>query len=384
MAECRVQLTGPAPSLRVVALQSSDVALVTVPGSVPVPAGTRYGDFQAETAPVAATAAASITATLEADASSDTIELSTPYLPIDMARAARDQYGASATIVATCDHLYCWRAQVGAALYGLDVQQAVETQYGAAYRAAAVGVHLYDWRAVATSQLLDTVLPTLLIPEDRFFDVPGVREGIARYTSLLRNVRSWYRLRAGETFSLVHPLAVPSGLTAAEWGVLSEYTTCGDLYRDLRRLCSPTAPPPGAVPGGDPRFAVLDRSILEYEAALPAPHSRLRVAIAQDLGTAGLQVWWGAGRLDRYAVGTPQVAAVSCPADMDGGNWCGEAGYAIGHELGHAFANLKHSCDDYEPDPPDCARSIMQTERPWAAILLDFEAEALRATSFFR
>ena len=47
-----------------------------------------------------------------------------------MQRAAVQQYGSSATVVLTVDHLYGWKASVGGRLYGIDMKRAVADQWG--------------------------------------------------------------------------------------------------------------------------------------------------------------------------------------------------------------------------------------------------------------
>jgi hypothetical protein len=301
-----------------------------------------------------------------------------------MARAARDPYGSSATVTSVCDHMYCWRAIVGTRLYSIDVQRAVTTQLGSGWRATSVGAHLYDWRAVNLSTLNGAILPVLIVPIDRILSITNVRDAAARFDSVLENLRSWYLLRANETFGVLQPVIVPTSLNASQWTAISKYTTCpGDATHPPvdPNLCG--NPPSGlANPSNDARWALIDRSIADFEAQLGTAPAALRVASSIDLGTAGYDTWWGAASRTPYAAGTPRESSLTCPAASNGGSSCGRAGYSIGHELGHTFG-LEHSCDDYDPDPANCSQSIMQAKDPWDAILLGFEVSTVKQTSFF-
>ena len=193
---------------------------------------------------------------------------STFYYPLDLARAAREQYGRSATALATGNHLYSWVAKVGTDSKPLDLRQAVSSQYGPSYTLAAVGVSLWDWRAVNLATLPNTVLPVMAIASDRFFSVRGVGNGLARYVSALTTMRSWYKARSGKTFRLLQPLVVPTNRTSEQWNQLSASTT-------------------------DPahRFDLLYEAIAAYRAQLPGRTENLRVAIAPSPGTAPTSGW---------------------------------------------------------------------------------------------
>ncbi len=291
-----------------------------------------------------------------ADRGSSTLE-STFYYPLDVGRAAREQYGRSATAVATGDHLYSWAAKVGTELRPLDLRRAVTTQYGPSYTLVAVGVSLWDWRAVNFSALPKAVLPVMAVASDLFFYVRGVRTGLARYASVLATMRNWYKARAGKTVRLLQPLVVPTNRTSEQWNQLSASTA-------------------------DPahRFDLLYEAIAAYQAQLPARGDNLRVVIAPFTG-ASPEVWLGAASSDGFAVAPPRATSVNCPLGPPLDEPCSDATYALGHELGHTFG-LPHSCDVYAADP-NCSRSIMQTGKPWDAILLPGEVAQLNASGFF-
>jgi hypothetical protein len=279
------------------------------------------------------------------------------YRPLDLARAAVQQHGLTATVVAVGDHLYDWRARVGRTLLSLDLQRAVDDQYGTDHTLVTVGVHRDDWRAVRFTDLRNVVLPVMPLASDRFFDVAGVLQGLARFRSVLTCVQNWYRLRAGSTFRLLQPLVIPTGRTAATWNAISASTA-----------------------NSQHRFALLDAALADYDARLPAPGSDLRVVLSPYAGDFP-DVWLGAAASGRFAVAPQRATSVDCPPEGPLDARCADATYAVGHELGHTFG-LGHACEDY-PNNGSCQQSIMQAAKPWNAILLEPEIVALLHTAFF-
>ncbi len=279
------------------------------------------------------------------------------YRSLDLARAARDQYGLNATVTSIGQHLYDWRAQVGSRNLSLDLAQAVATQYGSSYTLVSVGVHLYDWRAVRFADLQAVVLPVMPIASDRFFDINGVRDGLTRFRSVLTCIQNWYRLRAGSTFRLLQPLVIYTARTGATWNQISANTA-----------------------NSQNRFDLLNAALADYAALLPQPGSALRVVLSPYAGDFP-DVWLGAAASGRFAVAPQRATSVNCPASGPLDSRSADATYAVGHELGHTFG-LGHSCDDY-PNFTQCSRSIMQAAKPWDAILLEPEIVRLVQTVFF-
>jgi hypothetical protein len=283
----------------------------------------------------------------------------TGYFPIDVQRAARQQYGSSAKAIQVSRHLYGWAAKLGGHRYPIDMARAVRDQYGPDYILGAVGVGVYDWRAVHWSALSGEVLPVMPIASDYFFNVDSVAWGLANLESVSVTIRNWYALRVGKTFRLLPPLVVfvPSSRTAAQWNALS-YSTTDSQHR----------------------YDFLYAADSEYRRTYPEPGSSLRVVIVPFSGSSP-DVWLGAADQAVYAVIPPRASSIMCPAVGPLDSRCSDATYAIGHELGHGFG-LAHACDIY-PGAPNCQYSIMQTGKPWDAILLPGEISSLQASPFF-
>ncbi len=279
------------------------------------------------------------------------------YRPLDLERAARDQYGSSATLVSTCEHLYCWKAKVRAGLKPLDLKIAVNRQYGSTFSLVSVGVHKYDWKAISFGALSHSVLPAMLVASDRWFDIEGVTAGLNQFKSVNASINEWYKYRANETYKMLAPVVIRTNRTSTQWNEISAST---------------------AVPAT--RYALLDAGIADYQAELPAPGSKLRVAVAPFTGPSK-DVWLGAAASGRFAVAPPRATSLTCPSAGPLDALCADATYAVGHELGHTFG-LPHSCDP-NPDPKGCGASIMEASKPWIANLLPQEATTLRSLPFF-
>ena len=279
------------------------------------------------------------------------------YGPLDLRRAARDQWGPLATLTAVGDHLHDWRARIGRQLLPLDLKRAVAQQYGRGWTLVAVGVHRFDWKAFRFSEPDHVVLPVMVVASDRFFDIDRVRLGLNRFRSVLGRVQGWYSARVDGVLGMLQPLVIHSSLTSAQWNDLSNLTQQDEH-----------------------RFDLLHEAIVQYREHLPEPGGNLRVVLAPYSGESA-DVWLGAASHGPYVVVPPRATSLDCPASGPLDTRCADAAYAVGHELGHTFG-LGHSCDDY-PHHPQCANSIMQVGRPPEAILLQREICTLLQSPFF-
>ncbi len=280
------------------------------------------------------------------------------YRPIDLGRAAREQWGHAAQVTTTGRHLYDWKAVVGGKHLSLDLVRAVSRQYGRSWRLVITGLGLYDWKALRIDELHHQVLPVMLVSSDRFFDVAGVARGLDRYRSVLARVQMWYRRRAGATFRLLQPLIVLSGRNSSQWNDTCRKTT-EDRYR----------------------FDLFHTATGEYGRHLPPPGDKVRVVLAPYTGDSP-DVWQGAAAAGAFAVVPAYASSIQCPRAGRLSERSAGVAYAIGHELGHTFG-LGHT-NDTNPRHPRRHQSIMQTAVPPDAILLPGEIRQLQKSGFFR
>ena len=290
------------------------------------------------------------------------------YGGLDLERAAKEQYGPTATVTSTGDHLYDWKARVGRDLEPLDVARAVEKQYGPDWTLVTTGVHKFDWKAFRISEPEYVVLPVMLLASDRFFDVAGVATAVRRFSSVLSRVQGWYNLRVEGTLRVLEPIVLSTNLTSSQWNTLSAMTS-----------------------NEDDRYVLLDACISAYENQLPQPGAKLRIVLSIYTGESA-DVWLGAASTGGYAMAPPRATSLDCPLSGPLTPECADAAYAIGHELGHTFG-LGHSCDEYPeyrhscevlPGHPCCDQSIMQVGRPPEAVLLQPEICILLDSPFFQ
>jgi len=279
------------------------------------------------------------------------------YKSLNLEQAAREQFGLTASLESTGDHLYDWKVRVGRELHGLDLTRAVTQQYGPDYTLVAVGVHRFDWKAFRILQPNYVVLPVMLVASDRFLDIAGVATAVGRFRSVLGRVCGWYEKRVEGTLQVLQPIILPTGLSSAQWNALSASTAQEAT-----------------------RYALLDQCINTCEAGLPDIPADMRVVVSIYTGDSS-QVWLGAASAGKYAMAPPRATSLQCPATGPLDVFCADAAYAIGHELGHTLG-LAHTCDEF-PEHPRCSRSIMQVGRPPDAILLQPEICTLFESGFF-
>ena len=282
-----------------------------------------------------------------------------PFKPIDVDRAAKEQYGSKAKAVAIGNHLYDWRADVAAELNSIDMKRAVKKQYGNKYKLVALGVHKYDWKAIKLSSVEYKVVPAMIIASDRFSNIAGVRTALRLFRSVLDGIQDWYHDQLeGTTFSLLAPVIVRSEHSSTWWNNKSNIT---------------------AQTGH--RYDLYDEAKKAYLAELGAPHNKMRVVISQYTGDSK-DVWLGAaGDQDGpFVVVPPRATSVDCSGSGMSNFRCQDAMYAVGHELGHTFG-LRHSCE--VSATPNCSKSIMETAKPPNAILHLYEKCTLIHNPFF-
>jgi hypothetical protein len=291
------------------------------------------------------------------------------YFGLNVALAARQQYGSAATVVTVSNHLYGWRAVVGGRRYSIDMQRAVRDQFGSGHILGAVGVGIYDWRAVRTQGWVNRVLPVMPIASDYFYNVDAVRTGLANLRSVLITTRNWYGWRVGKTFRMLQPLVVfnQSSRTAAQWNALAAST---------------------AAPGHTFDFwtAAVTEFFNQYPTYLPGGSAMVIVPFTGASPDVTFGANGASGAPDHpKTVGAPQAASITCPSTGPLDARCAEATYWIGHSLPFTFLDgegINYSCVAY-PGDPNCSQSILQDGRPWDAILLPGEITKLQASLFF-
>lgn len=278
------------------------------------------------------------------------------YRSIDLGRAAKEQFGSSATLTSVGEHLYDWRAQVGSELKKIDLKAAVASQFGPDCSLVMVGVHKNNWKALRFTEPVRYVLPVMLVASDQFYNIEGVRKGLENFKSAIGRIQDWYNGYLGGRLHLLQPLVLKTSYTSAQWNDLSNVTKQEGHRYDLSNA-----------------------EMASYEKYLPSPGQYLKVALAPYTGDSP-HVYLGAAAHGQFACVAPRSTSVACPATGDLSEAAKGATYALGHEMGHTFG-LKHSCTQY-PGEADCWNSIMEHAYLPGAILLPQEVDFLMKTTF--
>ncbi len=318
------------------------------------------------------------------------------YYQIDYERAARTQWGPSAFAVQLPgDHLYCWRAQVGNALYPLDLRRAVAEQFGPGYVLGAVSITCPSWRAVHWSALTHEVLPVMVIASDYFFNVDAVIGAMANFQTTLGSIQAWYgSALAGSgrspgyvlaSLHMLQPLVVftQSSYTAAQWNAFTAQGSSAPFYdggttlADMAWNAYQTAYPPNDLGGSDGKAVRVLISLFTGNSP------------TVDGGTGWLPDMVGFTNIRAaFAVVPPIVTSFGCPWGTGGsglnptpgaGSPCQEATYLVAHELGYSFG--LQSCAAYDLA---CLRNtIMGFAEPPYATLSAAQAAATQSSQFF-
>lgn len=277
---------------------------------------------------------------------------------LDLEQAVYAQFGADATLVSTGSHRDDWRALVGERLVEIDFERAVRDQNGRGFALVSIGVGKNDWRAVHPLDLDGLVVPVLLVAADVYPDVTEVAQAVDRFRGVLLSSQRWIYDQAGATYPQLVPILLDTSSRSALWHFESVRTGLGDASR----------------------FVLLDHAIEEFGARLAPPTAYQRTVLA-PLTRFGSGYTLGAAQRREYALVPPSVASSVCPAPRDWDTACGEAMYAVLHELGHTFG-LQHTCDG-SSRYPQCLDSIMETGRPPNAVLFEWEVDTLLESPLF-
>ena len=315
------------------------------------------------------------------------------YKPIDLRQYCRSNFGSSASVEFTSEHLYsaqCVRVRFARfrsnrETFPISIAEACDQQYGASYEAVATGLNRYDWTCVDWNEANQKVVPVIIVASDFFYDLAEVNAGIVQSARVFETVQDWYaqQMRGfqSKTFELLRPIIKLSDKNADQWNQAS---------------CATGSTTDSGYPNGcfafthlvTDRNRLINESIDEVSALFDKVNSRQTSLIVMNFvftGTdAGEFSLGAAGQVAAstrqtgvlYGVQTPEVPA----CDINDSN-CGF--YALAHELGHPLG-LIHSCD-LSPRPANCRRSVMVAERNInRAILLPFEQSRLNTSWYFK
>lgn len=291
----------------------------------------------------------------------------------------KTNYGAGFTAVSTGQHAYNWVCQDSSGTKkSLNMQTACQQQVHSTAVAVLTGGGVSDWKCAKWSEFNNQIVPIVVIASDFTYDLNSIKTAVANTAKVVNDVRNWYGTRTigNMTFTTSQPLVVFSPNDATFWNNLSCQTAdiaerpngCGnqqpkDRYILLRTAKSLVTPLFSSVIG-----KTLDVPIFVYTGAN---------SNTPKFGAGGDVYNAANGAFIYYNVQPPTVAA--CDINVP---YCGA--YALGHEMGHNFTNVGHTCDDRNPKPDNCANSIMQTGNPPNAILVAEEQPAFQQSPFLQ
>lgn len=256
---------------------------------------------------------------------------------IDLNLAAQKQWGDGFYAFSLGNHIYQWRAKLGARYESMDLQKAVQSQYGPDFKLVLSGVDRDGWKAFNHLAFNYQVLPVLQIATDYFYDPTSVKIAVDNLNSLVASIREFYRLQVGKTFSLLETICQRTSLNSQQWYDLAQ-KSIDPVYREEY---------------GDKSMEILKA---EFGYSI---NPKIIYLVTQFCGPNPSNKISPYGAINRGNISViPATACLEQRTTNDPNDF--SSLFACGHELGHGFG-LPHTDSVPESEQPyGWQNSIMQ------------------------
>ncbi len=265
---------------------------------------------------------------------------------------------------------YGWVCKIsGQPNKGLDMQAACRRTYGGNAIATLVGIGLNDWRCLRPADVAGHVVPVLLFPQEKLFNVNEaqfVTAALRRLEALMGGIRRFYRERTSAAVRGTNAFVLLTSTSAKDW----------------QNLAIATDHPSGGFPLD--RYGFHNRVKQELANGrwnVLVGNSSVRIGGFVTLGSSSpdTPAWYGAASDPggAYFSQPPSNSYAACSPTTSNPPDYENAFYAAGHEFGHTMGLIhtdQYPFNDLLLKPSNWNQSIMYQGNGTQSAFFPFEA----------